>query len=420
MLGPVPNTSLGIFLDSIQLTSILLCVIFISFRLSWINNKYIVQIKRSFFLFLLYIILVSFPLFLLSLKPLNQSTFLHLISSLRILITFFGVLALISLYKKEYGEFLFTPIVKNILIILFINAVIMIAQMFIPSVNIFLGNILYSNVDAIHFQDVQRMSGLFLSGGAIPSMYQGFGLLLLPYLFSVKNINFIKLVIGYLVLGISIIITGRSGLLFLPLSFILLLFSTQAKDIIKITLVSIVMIIIVFFSFSYFSNIAKSSNNADLVFNYNRLMNLFPNFNNGNSDDGTIGIILSKFTIPQNIVTFLLGDISFTNYTFFKVSDMGFDVSWYTYGVIGSVFFYLPIIIIIVQSFRFNLSKKPIKYLIRLFPLVYFCLEFKETFTYGRTGLSILLLIYFAGCILNKKQTSIKRKRLVATIVAAD
>ena len=235
VIGPVPNTILGVYFDTILLTSILL--LFLN-KKNYETNTEISSIRKLIFVPLVYFLFIGLPVTLISDLTLASLDFMKVIfRGIKIIITFFGALALVNLYKENYPLNYFNKIYKNILLILLINGLIMILQL-IPFVNDFITTLLYNNISDIHFQTKLRVGGLYLSGGAMASVFQGFGLLLIPFLFNSKEINFFQVIVYYLIMIISIIITGRTGLIIVPISF--LLFFNYSNRISKFILISLV------------------------------------------------------------------------------------------------------------------------------------------------------------------------------------
>lgn len=390
---------MGVYFDTILLISLYL--IFFLNKTNKRTNVEINFIKRIIFIPLFYIIFIGFPITFISDLPLVSFDFIKVIMrSIKIVITFFGALALVNLYRENYPLNYFNKICKNILFILFINGVIMILQL-IPSVDNFIKLLLYNNVSDIHFQSLLRVGGLYLSGGAIASVFQGFALLLIPYLFKLKEINFFQVVTCYLIIIISILITGRTGLIILPIS--LLCFYDYSNITSKPILITLVFIFVIFSS-SIVALLKMYINNIDnqmLNFNFNRFLRLF------SSEDTTTKTLLDTFTIPQDIRVLLFGNLNFNNYDFTDVSDMGWNISLYKYGLFGILFYYSIVFAILKKSFRTKYIDKSKVLMFRIFLLTYLLVEFKEEVIYARNGLSMLFLLTIIFLMQEKKKTKI-------------
>ena len=390
---------MGVYFDTILLTSLFL--IFFLNKKSKKTNTDINFIKRLVFVPLFYILFIGFPITFISDLTSTSLDFIRAIMrSIKIIITFFGALALVNLYRVNYPLNYFNKICKNILFVLLINGVIMILQLIIPSVDDFIKILLYNNVSDIHFQSLFRVGGLYLSGGAMASVFQGFALLLIPYLFKLKEINFFQVTIYYLIIIISIFITGRTGLVIIPISLICFSYypSITSKPII-FTL----FFILVFFSSTLLDTLetyTQSLDNRMLTFNFNRFLRLF------SSEDRTTTYLLKTFTIPQDI-SLLFGNLNFNNYVFRDVSDMGWNISLYKYGFFGILFYYSIVFFIFIKSFSRKHIDKSKAFLFRIFILTYLLIEFKEEVIYARNGLSILFLLTIIFLMQEKKITKI-------------
>lgn len=414
ILGPVPASPLGQFLDTIQIACIFLIIIFALRRKSYLKNKNIKKDLRFLFAFFVYAIGVSFPFSLIIINGNFSGEYINsMIRPLRILITFFGVWATITLYYRQNQKSLFDNICLDITRIVVLNGVIMFLQLFIPSFQTFLNNVLFNNISAIHFQDVNRVGGLYLSGGAVPSMFQAIPLLIIPYLFKQKKIKFITAISWYLILTGSIIITGRSGLLLIPFSVLIMLNNSSFPKKIALTTLAIALIMMLPLLLQNIYGWVQSTGNQKLSFNYDRLLTLTSiNPNNPNSDQ-TIAVILSKISLPDSVSQLLFGNVNFSNYLYTDVSDMGFNIILFKFGIIGFVLYYLSFFYMIFCIFRFKYLDKTASFFLKVTFLAYILLEFKEEVMYARNGYSIMLLLFFAAAISERQNLKKKNKSLV-------
>lgn len=391
---------MGVYLDTILLTSLFL-IFFFNKKSKRINTD-IIFFKRLVFVPLFYILFIGFPITFISDLTSTSLDFIRVfMRSIKIIITFFGALALVNLYRVNYPLNYFNKICKNILFVLLINGVIMILQLIIPSVDNFIKTLLYNNVSDIHFQSLLRVGGMYLSGGAMASAFQGFALLLIPYLFKSKEINFYEVIIYYLLIIISIVITGRTGLVVVPIS--LLCFFYNSSIIFKSIIFTLVFIFVFFTStiIDLLDIYIKTLDNQMLTFNFNRFSRLFL------LEDTTTKTILTSFTIPQDIPVLLFGNLNFNNYDFTDVSDMGWNISLYKYGLFGALFYYSIVFSIFIKILSRKHIDKSKAFFLRIFILTYLLIEFKEEVIYARNGLSILFLLIIIFFMQEKKITKI-------------
>lgn len=389
VLGPVPNTSLGIIFDLIIFTSVFLIIFFKNHKKKSISENFN-YLKKIIYIPFIYVLFISIPISII-VNDFSVSSLMVLARCLKIIITFYGCLALVSMYKKKHNTDFFYVISKHLLYVILINSLLMLSQLFIPQVKKLLSTILYNNVSEIHFQSLLRVGGLYLSGGALASVFQGFGLLLLVLLYRQNRITSIETVCYFLIISTSIVITGRSGLLLIPISILFFIKDSSFK--IKFILISFFLMTYSFSSsfFSMIETLVFGQNNDLLTFNYERLSRF--SFSENSDIYGTVDVILNKFSFSDDIKTLFFGDLNFSNYSDFIVSDMGWNLVLYKFGLLGIVFYYYPFFIIALMSFRKKNIDKSKSYFTKVLVLSFILFEFKEQFIYARNGYSILLLI---------------------------
>ena len=108
-------------------------------------------------------------------------------------------------------------------------------------------------------------------------------------------------------------------------------------------------------------------------------------------------LILNKLSIPNNVFILLFGVLNFDNAIYSNVSDMGFNIKLWTYGIVGWIFYYLSYFKMMFYVFRFKFGAfKDERILVIIFLLTYLFFEFKENMIYARNGMSILSLVMYA------------------------
>jgi hypothetical protein len=403
VLGPVPNTSLGIVFDLIILTSV-----FLIFRVKNQKksiNKSISFLKNIIYVPFIYILFISIPISIIT-NDFSFSSLILLARGLKIIITFHGCLALVLLYKKKYNTDFFNVICLHLLYVILINSLLMFSQLLIPQIKSFFSTILYNNISEIHFQTLFRVGGLYLSGGALASVFQGIGILLLPFLYKQNKINFIQTVLFFLILFLSIIITGRTGLVLIPLSVFLFLKDTGLR--IKLSFFLLFLLLISFSSeiFLMIESLVFKEDNELLSFNFERLLRF--SVSSGNSDIySTVDVIFNKFSFSNDVKTIFFGDLNFSNYGSLIVSDMGWNLILYKFGLLGILFYYTPFFTILSLSFKKKNIDKSKSFFTKTLILSFLLFEFKEQIIYARNGYSILLLITVSYLLIEYKENSL-------------
>lgn len=408
VLGPVPNTKLQLLFDTIIIVSLVLSY----YKLFIFKKKIKSEIKRNIFnfnLILFYSILISYPVayFFFEQQPNN---FTAIIKPIRIIITVYGSAGLLCLYLENYDEDFIKPLLLSIFYIMLINSVIIICQSLIPQVHDFISAFLYMQSSVIHFQSKYRPGGLFLGGGAIPSIITGLGQLLIPILLHKKYLNYIVAIVSYLVYTTAIAFTGRTGLILSVLTLIAIILTSKSK--LKVINLIVVLALVMLLSqlYKHILVYATKSKSEILTFNIKRLLQFETEVTSSDKtifEESTIKVLLEKWTIPSDILTILFGNIKFSNYYKVKVSDMGFNINLYRLGLIGSIIFYYPLLYMLWVVSRLSLNKNE-KLFYLLFFMSYWIGELKESFMYSRNSFSILLLVFYMAVYSSKKNNNIK------------
>ncbi|HZW66523.1 MAG TPA: hypothetical protein VFF23_12585, partial [Hanamia sp.] len=160
----------------------------------------------------------------------------------------------------------------------------------------------------------------------------------------------------------------------------------------------------------------QSTGNQKLLFNYDRLLTLTSINPNKSNSDQTIAVILSKISLPDNVSQLLFGNVNFSNYLHTYVSDMGFNIILFKFGIIGFILYYLSFFYMIFCIFRFKNLDKIASFFLKVTFLAYILLEFKEEVMYARNGYSIILLLFFAAAISERENLKKKKKNSVQDI----
>ena len=274
------------------------------------------------------------------------------------------------------------------------NAIVMLFQSISLPFRSFMEESLYRIDDGVDRYGIElRSSGLFLSGGALPSVFQTLSILFIPYLVKKKHLSFSFGIMIAIFLLLTSILTGRTGLLtllpFLYLSYIFLPRRFFCQIILSIMAFLIIL-------FSYLSIIDSDA----IIYALERLSWL----GNESSESGTVVEIFGKLSLPHNVFIFLFGVLNFNNAIYTQVSDMGFNINLWTYGIIGFILFYSVFVkFLFIVYKKTSVLYKDERFLVLLFLLTYLFFEFKENMMYARNGLSILSLIFYSYLIYQKK-----------------
>ena len=143
-------------------------------------------------------------------------------------------------------------------------------------------------------------------------------------------------------------------------------------------------------------------NNELLTFNFERLLR-FSTSSNNSDIYATLNALFNKFSFPSEIKTLLFGDINFSNLNSYVVSDMGWNLILYKFGLFGILFYYIPFLTILIISYKKKNIDKSKSFFIKILLLSFLLFEFKEQIIYARNGYSILLLIIISYFMIDKK-----------------
>lgn len=392
ILGPILDTPLGLYADPILLLSLVLLAYGCIKKWFYIENAYSVfkYFKYPLILFQLYLFL---PLYFCLLFPeYGTHFFSELIKPLRILLTLCGGFVLVIFYRRLYGHMFFFYMLKHIVYVMLINSVIMVMQTFNPLFRDFISDVFYRIEDGVNRYGLEfRSSGLYLSGGALPSAIQTLVTIFIPLLIRKNIFNIYEGLLFVFILFSTSILTGRTGI-FASVLYFFLSFSIFTK---KQRFKELVVLFFLFILLISFLSLSFLDDNMAFTHVIERFATLegYLDKTSQNSDP-TFEVLLGKWSLPHNIFIFFFGTLGFSNIIYTHVSDMGFNISLWRYGIIGTCLFYYPFfkffnMIVKMKSPFLNNERLTVAY----FLLTYIMFECKENMMYARNGLSILSLV---------------------------
>lgn len=296
-----------------------------------------------------------------------------LFTLLRLVVMFAGALAIIKMFNSR------TEIYTMIIYVFNIHSILMILMFISPP----LRSIIYdltqakSIVNNVYtFNEGYRISGLTY-GLAITSIIHA------TIIVFLKHVKSYLLIITTILLNTSaVLLSGRSGIIILILSLLLLVKFRSLKSWIFLLLFTALIVYCALhinyensyyewlkYSFSEFKNISNTGRSATL--DYLMDMFFFPDF----------PIILFGY---MNTSRFLFGS--------YLDIDMGV-VRWiWSYGIIGSILLYLPYLLMFVKS----IVREYDSILLYLF-VIFFLAHFKEEVLYSRINIYLLFTVYAAN-----------------------
>lgn len=334
----------------------------------------------------------------------------------RACLTLLGLWAFVVmfLYKRSMSrpDELVLAAVKVALGCIILNAAIIFLQFNSPAILDFS----YRNLSAgeiLEINKAQRMPGLFSSGGATVSAFQGFGILLSAYIYRAEHSRNTKRIFLFVALIIySIILTGRSGLLFLPLAYFYLAMtnndSAKISDVnsavirrmgkvIGLTLVLGATLILLL---SLASRAGSLDLNPTLTAVIERTFETpLHYFETGEFRDRTISLLLTEQVVfPQNFSGLLFGDPSLLQNKGNYNSDIGYIRLIFGYGSVGLFFHIIFYAFLYANVRRSMLSRHSLIFFNTAF-FSLFLLNGKELFFLARGAHNVLCLIVVAAIV---------------------
>jgi hypothetical protein len=270
------------------------------------------------------------------------------------------------------------------------------------------------NID--YRKNLFQSRGLTHSSGASLSVLQSFGVLFTSYLLSTANFRskqFIYLSFSFGLLCISIFLTGRTGLLILPLVFIyffiiLFLRIRIPKNITYFILAAPLIILISFLVFrflysNYFGGITTAGG-EDIL---SRVVRWYVEefYSEGRIQSRTLSFLSTNHLIfPENNIEILFGDP--TTWHLNRISsDIGYIRMWHGIGLVGILIYYSFIITLFIHMILLAPDSYA-KIMLTLLLIYLLIIEFKEPFMLNLSinAFFILLFSYLLVKDINDKE----------------
>ena len=398
-LGPVLNSYSSI-IDFIFFTSIFLSLYF------FIKIKLFPPPFLKIFLILVpifFYIVVSavfyseaqlFDFIRLSLKP------------VRIITTLLGGFALVALFLR-LGRSL-SSLYLFIFMAIVLHALIMILQLYSPDFKDLIYSFTTSDsimIESYSYEYNFRMGGLAGSfGSSTLSVAQAFGIILLPFIKKGRGFwqrSFLNLCA--VIIFFSVIICGRSGLLFIllfyPLSSILVSGGFKISNSGKLVFLSLGLLGLIAAMVTVIGNLDETS---DLFYALRRTFETLIALDSGGKiQDGTFNTILTFMVLPNSPEGFILGSSEFLINTHFDRtlnSDIGYIRNLWGMGIFVALAYWMPYFYFLFKAYLNQQHLDSAKILL-VIVLMSILLHVKEDIFYSRILLSyfsiILAMFYF-------------------------
>jgi len=387
----------GIILNTAIITLTLLAVSYI------VNLLLKSKIKRTTFTIMIIFIAIALYTTINSLfYSLNDISML--IRIIIILITFFGVLQYVNIFKKYHNDNK-ELILKYFILIAVINSIIMITVFLSEDFKLFLYSYVQVNdLAKIHLDLNLRMSGLFFSGFASLSTFNAMVLIMILSVYYTKKsltpYQIVYTTIAMIIQFIGIVLSGRTGFLVLFFGLLSLIIFSKYKvfsNIIK----SFILIILFIVIGSSYVDFSEYSEVLDWAFEF-----IFSALENNSFETKSTDILFTNmYFLPENET-----DIIFGTSNFGRSSNMPYINSDSTYilfihgvGIIGLIILVSIYIYLFYYTYKKRYLSIEINFMLNFILITYIFVSFKDFYYFSYTGHAQLLFIYLSFLIEDKK-----------------
>lgn len=318
----------------------------------------------------------------------------------RIIATVLGGFALVALFLRS--GYSLDSVYLFIFLSIGFHSVIMISQLFFPDFK----DLIYSyttssllTIENYSYEYNFRMGGLAGGfGSSTLSVTQAFGVILLPFINNGRVLWqrwFLNLCAG--IIFFSVIICGRSGLLFAllfyPLSVMLASGTASLRNAFKLMISILFVLLLVTGFLALISNLDETS---DFFLSLHRTFQTLIAINDGGKwEDNTVNVLLAHWIFPSRPEIFILGSSEFLINTHFERdlnSDIGYIRNLWGMGLFVAVVYWMPYFYFFTRGLK-NLSHHKSANILLIITLITILLQTKEDVFYSRILLSYLALI---------------------------
>lgn len=234
-------------------------------------------------------------------------------------------------------------------LVVFLNSIIILLEVIYPGLRTLIESLLVpsGNVD---WTEGFRFRGLASGGGASLSVLTPVVVIIALHLFQQKYIGAVSLLALILVLVSALFFIGRTGVLLLPLPFIIYLLLYSRKQTFSIIFLSVLLLGSVLSFSDFFKEFMISQFGVGF---YNYSLGFFLEGSEGVKNEGTVGIIMDFLTVvPTTFPEFLIGYGFYGGSEFTPWTDSGFSRMFLSVGYFFGVLFYSTILYLVMRVYR--------------------------------------------------------------------
>ena len=316
----------------------------------------------------------------------------YVIFSTKIFLYTIYSIGLISFYFSRFEQFSINIFPLHCYICLVFHAIIIIIMFLFPNLRELIYT--YSSVNNVMFSQVAayRIAGFSGGGSALLSFFQATGILLSIYLIEKRTLSFFWSVIGNILLFISLVLTGRTGILF---SCLIILFFAPRLFLKKTFLVNFIFSI--FFFILLATIILKYlSANPNFLTAIERFLADFGIGTYSLQSRNTFEVLKEHIFFPDQLLslkTFLFGTSSNgREQLMWLYSDIGYIKDLFMGGIVGCITLYTIFSLILYYTLKYGRTVLS-KYIV-FFGILLFIFNFKESALAGRHILFLFLALF--------------------------
>lgn len=363
-------------------------------KVSLIYDKSFLKAHAIMFLYLVYAIIVTL---IDSMRNMN--------SMLNVMLIFMQLSLGSYLISKYFIQRSIDYLLFCLLIIFGIQGALVFLNFIIPSYRELLFVLMPpgGNITEDHFSSAFRTRGFTQNSGAIVSAYFGIGFLIAAYFLSSlrlsrKDRNAVLITLPLVL--ISLLFTGRTGLIIIPLAFVLyyfLLFVNerfQFKSLGILITIPLASVLVYFVIRIGISAISPDYEIIMLLWEKWALDNFLVNFglaNETTSGVNTLHRLEAYIIFPSDNIKFFFGDT--TTWGVIR-TDLGYIRMLFSVGFLGALLFYSAFIYIFLTTYN-NVKTYSLKVLISFFMVWMLIVEYKEPVFGNIYFASTIFLLYF-------------------------
>lgn len=297
-------------------------------------------------------------------------------------------------------------LVQLLYVIILLHGLLMCLQFVFPDLRDYVYRFTYAKYQ-LEYNKLFRMAGLTGAGGAQTSFVQGLGCLLGWFLFFCSSYKHkIYVLFGNILLIVSIILSGRTGLIVVFLGFFFFLFLSlfDFTEKLKLRTSHIFLFFIPFvFTMLFIGSVPDLLGDNYKYFEtaFNRTFKtIIDLFETGSFEDDTISALSKMLIIPDDFLHLLFGKSSYLEgNTYYNImTDIGYLRLVWGYGLLGlfmHIFFYL-LLLLRIFKFKFNSFVDMYFYFLPVILIFFvFIMNTKEIFFFTRTSSHIIFIIVF-------------------------